>query len=547
MQLASINNLKKYYGDRLLFDINKFEIIEGDRIGIVGENGVGKTTLIKILIGEIKADEGTTFLTDSYSYISQREEWCEIEGDGKVKGMFHVPDEYDDYLSGGEKVKMRIVKALEDNKSLIIADEPTSNLDVESVKILNKMFKKYKGTLLIISHDRNFLDDLCNKIVEIEDGKLTIYSGNYSDYINQKEENRKVNEREYNKYVHEKARLEKVILEKENLRDRIKKAPKGMGPSEAKTIKMGDQRGKKNIDNNIKSIKNRIDHLEVKEKPKEKKEIIINIVPSMKLSSKSPIEIKDSKIYAGDKLLVDDVNLTIKKGRKIALIGENGCGKTTLLKYIMNENNDKVKISSNVKIGYFDQCQSILDDDKSILENIKENSSYDETFIRINLSEFGFKDKSVYKKVCNLSGGERVKVGLCKVILSDNNILILDEPTNYLDIKSIEALENALVNTDKTIILVSHDIRFLSNICDYIIEIKEKKLQEFDGNYSSYLNHKNNDKIESHEKKIEDELLVLKNRLTEVISLLSLESDEDKKAELDLEYKDLLSKIKKLQ
>lgn len=547
MQLGSINNLKKYYGDRLLLDIDKFEIMDGDRIGIVGENGVGKTTLIKILIGEIKSDEGTTYITDSYSYISQREAWCEIEGSGKVKGMFHVPDEYDDYLSGGEKVKMRIVKAFEENSSLIIADEPTSNLDVESVKLLNKLFKKYKGALLIISHDRNFLDDLCNKIVEIEDGKLTIYNGNYSDYLNQREENRKVNEREYNKYIHEKSRLEKAISEKEVLRDRIKKAPKGMGPSEAKTIKMGDQRGKKNIDNNIKSIKSRIDHLEIKEKPKDKKEIIINIVPSMKLNSKIPIEVNDSKIYVKNKLLIDDVNLKIKQGRKIALLGENGCGKTTLLKHIINGNSDKVKISSNVKIGYFDQGQSILDDYKSILENIKEDSSYDETFIRINLSEFGFKDKSVYKKVGDLSGGERVKVGLCKVILSDNNILILDEPTNYLDIKSIEALENALVNTDKTILLVSHDIRFISNICDYIIEIKENKLHEFDGGYSFYLEHKNSEKIDTNKKKCEEELLVLNNRLTEVISLLSLETDETKKVELDAEYKDLLYKIKNIQ
>lgn len=164
--------------------------MEGDKIGIVGENGVGKNTLIKILTGEVKADEGVVFLTDSYSYISQREEWCEFECDGKVKGMFHIADEYDDYLSGGEKVKMRVVKSLEENKSLIIADESTSNLDFESVKLLNKIFKKYKGTLLIISHDRDFLDNLCNKIVEIEDGKLNRYDGNYSDYISQKEENR---------------------------------------------------------------------------------------------------------------------------------------------------------------------------------------------------------------------------------------------------------------------------------------------------------------------------------------------------------------------
>ena len=273
MKLALIRDLKMYYGDRLLLDIKKLEVFSGDRIGIVGKNGVGKTTLIKLLIGEITPEEGNIFLTDSYSYISQEEGFFGNCANGKIKKIFNVPDSYEEYLSGGEKIKMRIAKALSENKSIIIADEPTSNLDVLSIEKLIRELKKYKGSLLVVSHDRNFLDEICNKIVEIENGKINLYKGNYSRYMEQKNEEIKNREVQYKKYINEKERLEKAITEKRRLRDKIKKAPKGMGQSEAKTIKMGDQRGKKTLDNNIKAIKKRIEHMEVKEKPKEEEKI----------------------------------------------------------------------------------------------------------------------------------------------------------------------------------------------------------------------------------------------------------------------------------
>ena len=546
MNLITIKNLKKYYGDRLLLDIDKFELEEKDRIGIVGENGVGKTTLLNIIMGKIKADEGSINLTNSYSYISQSEEDYKECGNSKVKSILKAPDRYEDYLSGGEKVKIRVVNALSENKSLIIADEPTSNLDRESINILEEMFKKYKGAVLLVSHDRDFLDKICNKIIEIDDGKLTCFKGGYSDYLNQKEEDIKVKKREYEKYIHEKARLENVIAEKEVLRDRIHKAPKGMGKSEAKTIKMGDQRGKKNIENNIKSVEKRIEHLEVKSLPKEKEKIIININEGTEVSAKNLIEVKDFTLSVGDKKLVENTSFNIKNGYKVAIIGKNGCGKTTLLNKIISNEVEGINISKSVKMGYFDQSQNILEYKKTILDNIKKDSKWDESFIRINLSEFGFKNNSVNKKIEELSGGERVKVAICKIILSDNNLLILDEPTNYLDIKTMEALEDALINTNKTVILVSHDIRFLSNVCNYIIEIKDNKITEFEGKYSDYVESLNNrNSIDKKHK--DDDLLLLENRLSEVITLLSIENNEDNKKKLDKEYFELMDKIKKLK
>lgn len=546
MKLVTIKNLKKYYGDRLILDIDKFEIEEKEKIGIVGENGVGKTTLLKILIGELKADEGSVYLTDSYSYISQLDEECKVCDNSKIKKIFNVPNEYEEYLSGGEKMKMRVVGALQENTSLIIADEPTSNLDSESIKKLDDMFKKYSGALLVVSHDRKFLDDVCNEIAEIEDGKLKVYKGNYSRYLGLKGEDYKKQKREYEKYVHEKERLEEVIGEKEILRDRIKKAPKGMGKSEAKTIKMGDQKGKKHIENNIRSIEKRIEHMKVVMPSKKKEKIIININEGTEVAAKNLIEVKKLKLCVQDKVLIDEINLNIKNGFKIALIGENGCGKTTLLNRILSNNSEEVKIASNVRVGYFDQRQDSLKDEKSILENIKEDSIWDESFIRINLGEFGFKRGSVNKLVGQLSGGERVKVAICKIILSNNNLLILDEPTNYLDIKTIEALENALINTNKTVLLVSHDIEFISNVCNYIIEIKDKEIHEFEGKYFDYI--KNADKNKSEKKKhLDDEILVLENKVSEVLSLLSIETKEEKKDQLNKEYLELINYLRELK
>ena len=547
MKLVTIKNLKKYYGDRLILDIDKFEIEEKEKIGIVGENGVGKTTLLKILIGELKADEGSVYLTDSYSYISQLDEECKVCDNSKIKKIFNVPNEYEEYLSGGEKMKMRVVGALQENTSLIIADEPTSNLDSESIKKLDDMFKKYSGALLVVSHDRKFLDDVCNEIAEIEDGKLKVYKGNYSRYLGLKGEDYKKQKREYEKYVHEKERLEEVIGEKEILRDRIKKAPKGMGKSEAKTIKMGDQKGKKHIENNIRSIEKRIEHMKVVMPPKKKEKIIININEGTEVAAKNLIEVKKLKLCVQDKVLIDEINLNIKNGFKIALIGENGCGKTTLLNRILSNNSEEVKIASNVRVGYFDQRQDSLKDEKSILENIKEDSIWDESFIRINLGEFGFKRGSVNKLVGQLSGGERVKVAICKIILSNNNLLILDEPTNYLDIKTIEALENALINTNKTVLLVSHDIEFISNVCNYIIEIKDKEIHEFEGAYSDYIESFNKDKNDKEKKHSEDEILVLENKVSEVLSLLSIETKEEKKDQLNKEYLELINYLRELK
>lgn len=546
MSLARLNKVKKYYGDRLILDIDKLEILDGDRIGLVGVNGAGKTTLIKALINDTPIDEGNVYITKSFAYISQTEDASERFLDNNFKNVFNAPFEYDDFLSGGEKVKFKIAKALSENKNLIIADEPTANLDGYSIGILEKMLKIYNGALLLVSHDRNFLDALCNTIIEIEDGKIKVYKGNYSKYLELKTLERERSETEYVTYVNEKKHLENAILNKQNIKDSIRKTPKRMGNSEARLHKMGGQKAKKNLDNNMKALKSRIDHLEVKEKPKAIKEINITVQENLKIASKNLIEVKHLNLLAGDKSLLKDANFKIKNGKKVALIGNNGCGKSTLLKEIIyNKNN--IKVLDNVVIGYFDQSQYILNDNESILKNILKDCSYDESFVRTNLDGFGFKGDAVFKQVSSLSGGEKVKIALCKVLLSDNNLLILDEPTNYLDIKSMESLESALINCNKTLIIVSHDRKFVSNICDYILEIDNNKINEFSGSYDDYITFKNKPKIDLKEKQNKDNLILLENRFSEIISLISTEPDVNKKSLLEDEYNNLLIKIKELK
>ena len=547
MQLLNIDKLKKYYQDRLVLDIDKFEILEDEKIGLVGANGAGKTTLIKALIGNIEIDEGQIYLTNSYSYITQNENLDIESGNSKIKSMLNAPDKFEEHLSGGEKVKLKIATALKEQKKLVIADEPTSNLDQKSISILEEMLKKHKGSLLLVSHDRDFLDALCNKIVELEDGKIKIYNGNYTTYLKIKEEERNRQEFEYEQFVSEKKRLEAAKTQKMNLSNGIRRTPKRMGNSEARLHKMGGQKGKKNLDGNAKAIQSRIDKLEIKERPKSINQIKIHIKDGLEIVSKNLVEINDLTLSVNEDFLLDNVSFKVKKNKKIALIGENGCGKTTLIKEIIKNNNPAIKINPRVRIGYFDQSQEILDNQKSILDNIKKDSSFDETFIRINLNLFGFKGDDVYKKVGILSGGEKVKVSLCKIILEDNNFLILDEPTNYLDIVSLKALEESLQNTDKTMLIVSHDRAFINTVCNYIIEIKNNKIEEFNGNYKNYIEHKANRNTKSSNKKNNEEILLLENKISRIISMLCTESNDNKKAEYEEEYQLTLAKLKALR
>ncbi|MDQ2086768.1 ABC-F type ribosomal protection protein [Herbivorax sp. ANBcel31] len=544
MLLVECSGIKKYFGERLILKIDNLKIYSGDCIGVVGVNGVGKTTLIDILSQRLEPDEGLVKLHQKAGYISQLELPDNKNLSNEIASKFCVNTIWDETMSGGEKTKFKVAAALEEGNMIIFADEPTSNMDMESIKLLEEKFINYTGTLIVISHDRSFLDKLCNQILEIENGRIKMYKGNYTDYTGQKMQERTRAGFEYKEYINEKKRLEGVIHKVKQKGQNIKKAPKRMGNSEARLHKMGGQKQKAKLDKNFKNAKKRIEHLEVKEKPKEQRKIQLNILESNRSYSKVLLEGKNINKSFYNKIIFKNADFVIENGAKIALIGSNGCGKSTLIKMIM-ENENGIKISQSTKIGYFSQSLNILKSNLSIIENVMENSIYSENFARLLLAKLLFKGESVYKKVNVLSGGELVKVSFARILLEDINMLILDEPTNYLDISSLEVIEEALREYDRTLLFVSHDRHFINVVADQIMTIENKKIKLFKGSYEEYLYKKS--KPSNDNKEIGEQIIILKNRLSEVIGRLSSPSKDDDIEELDKEYQKILGELKRLK
>ncbi|MBE6068764.1 MAG: ABC-F type ribosomal protection protein [Clostridium lundense] len=545
MLLMECSNIKKYFGDRLVLDVENLKIYSEDRIGVIGVNGVGKTTLINILSKRLEPDEGYVKLYERYSYISQLEEPENRNISNEMASRFGIESTWNENMSGGEKTRFKLADGLSNNSLLIFADEPTSNVDIGGIELMEKKFGEYKGALVLISHDRNFLDKLCNKILEVEDGRIKIYNGNYSDYANQKKLERQRAEFEYEDYVKEKKRLEEVITDTTQKVKSIKRTPKRMGNSEARLHKMGGQKAKASLERAVKNVEKRIEHLEIKEKPKKQEGIKLDIIDSSKLHSKIIIKGYNINKSFGKKVIFNNAEFNIYNGSKIALIGPNGCGKSTLIKMIMN-NDDSIKIAKGAKIGYFSQDMSILQEDLNILENVMESSIYDETFARILLARLLFRREDIYKKINVLSGGERVKVSFAKMLLQDINLLILDEPTNYMDINSLEVIENALKEYDRTLLFVSHDRRFVESVAKQIMIIENYKINVFNGNYKEYLASKNKI-VDNNKAELEKQVFVLQNRLSEVIGRISMPSKKDDVIALDKEYHETLIKLKKIK
>ncbi|MBM7615685.1 ribosomal protection-like ABC-F family protein [Alkaliphilus hydrothermalis] len=545
MLLIEANHIKKYFGDRLVLDVENLKIYATDRIGIVGANGVGKTTLMKILCQKISPDEGVVKLYSPYTYITQLQEpEVKIISD-ELASKFGISNIWKDSMSGGEKTRFKLAVVFQQESPLILADEPTSNLDMEGIGLLGKKFEEFRGGLVLISHDRHLLNTLCNKILEVKDGKIKIYNGNYEDYLIQVREEQERAEFEYTQYVNEKKRLEEVISEKKDQAKKMRKIPKRMGNSEARLHKMGNQGAKANLEKQTKSIQSRIERLEVKEKPKEESIIKLDIQDSQKIHSKILISGENIHKAFDSKVIFKKAEFAITNGSKVALIGPNGCGKSTLIKMIM-EGKAPIRRAKGAKIGYFSQEINNLNYDASILENVMETSIYNETFVRILLDRLLFTKDDLHKKINVLSGGERVKVSFVKILLQDINLLILDEPTNYMDIKSLEVMEEALKEYDRTLLFVSHDRKLVETVADHIMTIEEKKIKIFKGSYEEYLDKKKNPPNQET-KEIEEQIFVLETRLTELIGRLSAPSKTDNTTLLDEEYHKTLKELKRMR
>ncbi|AST94228.1 MULTISPECIES: Vga family ABC-F type ribosomal protection protein [Sutcliffiella] len=521
MFLLEALNIKHYVKNRLLLDIEHLQIYKNDRIGLVGRNGCGKTTLLDILAGATKPDDGYIIPHTSVELLPQLKR-------------------ADTTKSGGEVTQEYINQALIKSPELLFADEPTTNLDTEHIEWLEKKLMQWKGAFITVSHDRAFLDALCTTIWEIEAGSVKVYKGNYSDYEQQKELEKRQRIQAFEQYESKKKQLEDALKLKEKKAEKATKTPKKVSKSEASITgaKPYFAKKQKKLQKTAKALETRLEKLEKVEKVKELPPLKMNIPNEDTMKGRIILRLEEVEGRIGNRLLWHKTSFHIRGGEKLAIIGPNGSGKTTLVKKILVEEEGITK-SPAMKIGYFSQNLNIVDTEKTILQNVLSTSKQDETFIRTVLARLHFYRDDVYKKVDVLSGGERVKVALAKLFVSDINTLLLDEPTNFLDIEATSALESLLNEYEGTVIFVSHDRRFIENIATRIVSIQNKELEVFDGTYQQYIKRRytNNESVSRNE----EDRLILEMKISEVLSKLSMEPNE----ELEKQFQSLMEKRRK--
>ena len=538
--VLSCNNISKAFGEEVILSKCSFNVEDNEKCAIVGINGVGKTTLLRIIVGELSADEGSVSIANkkSLGYLPQMpeidsnktiyDEMLEAKADvieleekirlleekmksqegaeleeslksynnatsefervngfaykseivGVLKGLGFTEADFDkkvSVLSGGQKTRLALAKLLLSKPDVILLDEPINHLDLNSISWLEGFLSNYKGAVVIVAHDRYFLDHVVSKVVEIDRANTSVYMGNYSAYSKKKAE--KMNA-ELNAYLNQ----QREIKHQEEVIEKLKSF------NREKSIKRAESREKQ------------LDKIEILDKPvQESANMKISLVPEI-ISGNDVLSVKGLSKSFGENTLFEGLDFEIKRGEKVAIIGNNGSGKTTILKIINGiEKADagSLKLGSNVFIGYYDQEHNVLNPSKTIFEEIRDDyPELTNTKIRNVLASFLFTADDVFKKISSLSGGEKGRVSLAKLMLSKANFIILDEPTNHLDILSKEILENALNSYEGTILYVSHDRFFINKTAERILELSDAGLKGFLGNYDYYLEKKAEQKSE---------------------------------------------------
>lgn len=542
MIILDVNKVSKSFGFGNILNEVSFSINEGEKLGLVGNNGTGKSTLLKIIAHIEKQDNGTISIkkdakveyleqgdiADSKSGLcrdilySAFENLNEIElalknYESKMSSVLDpnelnsIIEKYSNLLekftrlggyekdlqldivlnglnidrnllnrefsslSGGERTLINLAKILLSKPDLLLLDEPTNHLDISRIEWLEKYIREYKGSVIIVSHDRFFLDKTIQKVIELESGKTKIYFGNYTDFIIQKE-NEEVKE----------FQIYKVQQRKFDEMEKAIKRLKEWG-------KMADN---PTFFRRAKAIQSNLDRLRENaiEKPKEKTEYPINF-KSYGRGSNEVVKIKNLSLYAGNKKLLENSNCLILNGEKVAIIGDNGTGKSTLINEIISNSNPSIVVGSNQKIAYLSQIIEFVDKKQSLLEYFIYETGLEEVISRSVLYNFQFFKKDVSKRVGALSGGEKLRLKLAILLQKEINLLILDEPTNHIDIETREVLEDTLSKFKGTLIFVSHDRYFINKLANKIIEFHNHKLYSFQGDYDDYFNTR--DKIHS--------------------------------------------------
>lgn len=529
-----INKITKDYGfGPILNDIN-FEVKTNERIALVGENGSGKSSLLNIIAGTIKPDSGTISIRKN-AKIAYLKQLIEDRNDNitvkdvlyeGVKDLMNLRDKLTEYeekitnstpndierlivrytnlqtefinmsgyeidakvekvikgfkidktilsrkfnsLSGGEKTIITLASIIISEPDILLLDEPTNYLDIDTLEWLEDYLRKYKGTILMISHDRYFLDEVATKIILLENKKINIFHGNYTKYLKENEE-----------------RINKEFKDYKDQQKQIK----AMEASIKRLIEYGNIAKNEMFFKRAESIRKRLDKLEKLQKPIEKDSIPLQFRSTR--SGNIVLELNNININYPDKTILKDTSLKIFYQEKICLLGNNGSGKSSLVKYILTQSNN---YGTNIKIGYIPQEISFEDENKTVYEEAKDFFIGDETHLRSALSKFYFFKDNILKRLKNLSGGEKVRLKLFCLIQKDINFLILDEPTNHIDIETKEILESALKEYKATLLFISHDRYFINSLATRIIYIEDYKIKTLPGNYNDYKHFKDEKK-----------------------------------------------------
>ncbi|MGG2071902.1 Msr family ABC-F type ribosomal protection protein [Lysinibacillus irui] len=474
-----LENVVVTYLDQEILNIEKLAVHQFDRIGIVGKNGAGKSTLMKLLAGKIRLTNGRIKSHVHFGYFEQVEAPTSTKPDPALLGKLAVPKQ-SDQLSGGEQTRLKLAQLFSIYEEALLIDEPTTHLDQKGISFLLDELRYYYGALILISHDRAVLDDLVTTIWEVENGKITIYAGNYSDYAYQKQLERDQQSQAYDQYLKEKSRLEKAVDEKLKKAEKIAQAGSmSKREANAKPNRMFMTKSKgtsqKSVQRAAKAIEHRIEKLRKVEAVQGERKIVFRQPKPLKLHNKFPIMAEQLCLHVQEKVLLDNVSFQIPLGKKIALTGSNGCGKSTLLRHIAN-NGEGLTISPKAKIGHFLQMSYQFKSEETVLQFLENRSEYDEGLLRSVLHPMQFIGTDIQKVVKFLSGGEAIRLQLCQLFLGNYNILLLDEPTNFLDIHALEALEQFMAAYEGTIIFVTHDKKFIKNVADVQFVIENKKI-----------------------------------------------------------------------
>ncbi len=534
-------HISKEFGDKVILNDINFEIESGKKIGIVGSNGAGKTTLADIITNTVKPTSGQLLWQYSgmdIGYMKQATEYLDLE----------------QTLSGGERTKKLLTQLLYSKKDFLVLDEPTNHLDYEGVKWLIKQIKAFKGAVVIISHDRFFLDQCIDSIMEIDQGKIVNYNGNYSFY---REEKR----RRYESQLH-------LFMEQEKLKSQIRGqieelkgwSEKAHRESRKKAIATGNKLGGKEY-NRVKAkkmdkaVKSRIKRLEKIEvggliKPEEEIKVLFQLEATKKVGD-TILQAKDIRKFYGNKLIFNQSSFYVKRGEKIGVYGVNGCGKSTLVKAILKQIplEGEIRISQERKIGYISQDVLDIKEEKSILQVFEATNKEEERQIRMALVQMGFSNDRLYDKAEVLSLGERMKLKLLLLIRQGCEVLILDEPTNHIDLHVREQLEETLKDYNGTLILVTHDRYMLEQLCDKLLVFENQIIRRYEYGIREYLERKEQKQVaqdEAHRKEMKsnkEDKMLLENEIAYIIGQLSREKQGTPMyEELDNKYQELIKK-----